>query len=366
MTAFKVEGLGAVKPPPRSADMRVMPGNLDTQLKATWWAQREGGNWYWRCTIPSRHLPGQVLSLRYDDLREYDGHIVMPRHRGGAAVWSYAGNATRGILMRAQQQAGLRVLMEVDDNYLISSPPVPKGGTDWQFKLDKVSGSDRHSHEAHEKLARFADGIIVTTETLAAAYRKVNEHVYVCRNSVDLDDWEEPEKPNDGIFRVGYAASHSHWFDANDVQRALHWAAEQPGVQVVMLGLNPGWSFNYTHVPWTKDLAGYRKSLQVIDLGLCPLREGPWADSKSDIKLMEYAMSGAASVVADRPPYQDWVDSPEALTARTPKDFLKQVKWAVANQDGVREIAQAAKERILRERTIQHEIHKWAEAVACP
>lgn len=366
MTSFSVEGLGSkVAPPPRAASLRVMPGNLDTALQATWWAQREGGNWYWRCTIPSRHLPGHVLSLRYDDLREFDGDIVMPRQRGGTAIWSYAGNATRGILMKAQQEAGLRVLMEVDDNYLIAAPPVPtQGKGDWQFKLDKASGSDKHSHEAHEILARMVDGVVVTTENLAAAYRRVNTNVHVCRNSVDPDDWEQPEKPNDGMFRVGYAASHSHWFDANDVQRALHWAAEQPGVEVVMLGLDPGWSFPYKHLPWTRDLAEYRRSLQVLDVGLCPLREGPWADSKSDIKLMEYGMSGAASIVADRPPYQDWVDSPEALTARTPKEFLKAVRWCVQNQDGVREIARACKTRILRDRTIQDEIGKWQVAVA--
>lgn len=303
------------------------------------------------------------MGLRFDDLREFKGDIVMPRQRSQTAIWAYPGNATRGIIMRSMQQAGFRVLVEVDDNYLIGSPPVPRAKSDWQFKLD-TSLNDKHSLEAHERLASFVDGVIVTTEQMAKAYRKVNEHVYVCRNSVDPDDWEELNKPNDGIFRIGYAASLSHWFDANDVQRALAWAAEQKGVEVVMFGLDPKWLFKYKHVPWTKDLAEYRRSLQILDVGLCPLREGPWADCKSDIKLMEYGMSGAASIVAARPPYADWIDTDEALTARTPKDFLKQVKWCVANQDGVREIADRAQRKIIAERTIETEIERWKEAVA--
>lgn len=367
-----------------SAALAVLPENLRTTHLATWWGQRPGGNWYWRCEVPARHLPGDVLQLRYKDLQDGGAGLVMPRQRGPAAVWQFPGNATRGIVMRAQQEAGFKVLVEVDDNYLISPPLVPRpvsraGGLwaeatgdaewkpeqrpSWGFRLD-TSAADQHSIEAHRRLVEFADGVIVTTGTLADAYRRVNGNVHVCRNSIDPADWPEPVKPDDGLFRIGYAASHSHWFDANDVQRALSWAAEQPGVQVVMFGLKPKWSFPYKHAEWTDNLQDYRRSLQILDLGLCPLREGPWADAKSDIKHLEYSMSGAASVVADRPPYSEWAHTDMALTAATAKDFLKQVRWAVRNQDGVREIAARAKTRILEERTIQSEIGRWRAAVA--
>lgn len=338
--------------------------NTESDVPCTWWAQQLGGNSYYRCEVPARHLPGQMNQLHFDDLRPYKGNVIMPRHRGKSAVWAFSGTTTRGILMAAQQAAGVRVLMEVDDNYLIDSPPVPNKNTDWAYSIKAASKDGRSSFEAHERLARMSDGVIVTTETLAQSYRRVNNHVYVCRNSIDVSDWDEPSKPSDGLFRIGYAASHSHWFDANDVRRALSWAANQPGVQVVMYGLDPGWGFDYLHVPWTKDLAVYRESLQLLDVGLCPLREGPWADGKSDVKTLEYAMSGAMSVVARRPPYLDWHDTDMALTATTPKDFLKHVKWCVANQDGSREIAARAKARVLAERTIETEIPKWREAVA--
>lgn len=331
-----------------------------TNGPATFWSQKPGGNTYWRCSVPASRLDAQVLQLRFDDLVEHETHIEMPRHTG-TAVWPFAGNSARGILMAAQRAAGVRVLLEVDDNYLIQSPQIPGRGGEWTRKISKDGG---HSIEEHRRiLENCCDGVIVTTETLADAYRQHTDHVYVCRNSVAPEDWQPVVKPDDGIFRIGYTASHSHWFDAEDVERALSWAAYQPNVEVMIFGLRRQWSFPVTYVDWTDDLAVYRKSLQILDVGVCPLRPGWWADCKSEIKVFEHSMSGVASIVAARPPYADWVDCPEALTARTPKEFLKQVKWLVNNQDAARTLADAAQTRILQERTIDHEIGKWGAAL---
>lgn len=346
--------------PLRSLPARLVKHDAPTTFKATWWGQRPGGNWYWRCEIPSRHLPGQVVQLRYDDLQPTADGPSMPRQLSDTAIWSYAGNATRGILMSAQMHAGYRVLLEVDDNYLMSAPQIPGGKTDWQLRAD-TTADDRHSLEAHRRLAEVVDGVIVTTEHLAKSYRKVNEHVYVCPNSADLADWEEPEKPDDGILRIGYAASSSHWWDIREIERACSWAAIQPNVQVCLYGLDRGWSFPFWHAPWTQDLGEYRRSLQRLDVGLCPLRTNPWSDCKSDIKAIEYALSGAMPIVSDTVPYDPWLD--RVPVATTSKEFLKAVKWAVANRDGVKEYAAKAKQYVVAERTIEKSIDTWKEAV---
>ncbi len=343
--------------------MKMLPSNLDTVAKATWWPQNPGGNWYWRCAVPGRHLPGPAYQLRTKDL-VYDGDgIGIPRQKSATAIWCYPGNASRGIIMRGMQQAGFRVLIEVDDNYMIGHTKPPGTSSDWVPKIPPP-GDDTVSLEAHTRLARFVDGIIVTTEELARAYRQVNDHVYVCPNSVDPDDWEEPEKPTDGVFRIGYAASHSHYYDAADVKRALGWAANQPGVEVVMFGIRTDMGFPTTWAKWTDDLPAYRRSLQILDLGVCPLRPGPWADCKSPIKMYEYTMAGAATIVSRTMPYVSLHDQPFVLTADTPKDFFRHVKWCVRNQDGVREMARKAKEYVLGNCLIEQHIHKWQTACA--
>lgn len=285
----------------------------------------------------------------------------MPRQLGDAAIWSYAGNATRGILMAAQRNAGYKVLLEVDDNYTIGAPQVPgHEHGDWRRKLDRTT-DDKHSNEAHIRLAQIVDGVIVTTEKLAESYRKLNEHVYVCPNSVELTDWEEPEKLDDGVLRIGYAASHSHWWDVAEIERACSWAAHQPRVEVCFFGLRRQWTFPHWHAEWVSDLPAYRRSLQRLDVGLCPLRPNPWIDCKSDIKAMEYAMAGALPIVSNTVPYEPWLE--RVPVATTAKEFLKAVKWAVANRDGVRELAAQAKAYVTSERTIEQSIDTWKEAV---
>ena len=332
-----------------------------TDYLATFWGQKPGGNWYWRLEVPARKLPGHVLALAFSDLKMSSNGIVMPRQQGDTAVWAYPGQTTRGVLMAAQKAGGYRVLIEVDDNYLLGGPHVPGGQVNWVRKREQTN-TDRPSFETHRHLAEVMDGVIVATEELAEAYREVSDHVYVCPNSVDPDDWDEPEKPDDGIFRIGYAASHSHWYDANDARLALSWAAEQPNVEIVLYGLDPHWSFPYRHIPWTRDLAQYRRSLQQLDVGVCPLRANPWSICKSDIKAMEYAMAGACAVVADEPPYKPWTQG-LTLAAKTPKDFLRHLKFLVLNRDAARDLAANAKSYVLAERTIDRSIHLWREAI---
>ena len=80
-----------------------------------------------------------------------------------------------------------------------------------------------------------ADGIIVSTPHLQRAYSRFNE-VYLCPNSVDPDDWSEPEKIDDGVLRIGYAYSSSHWYDLEYIFDALEYASRQKNVEVIMMG----------------------------------------------------------------------------------------------------------------------------------
>ena len=76
----------------RPADLAV---NSTSSLPATFWGQKLGGNWYWRCEVPARHLPADVLQLRFTDLQPTDdGRVGMPRQKGQAAIWQFPGNAT--------------------------------------------------------------------------------------------------------------------------------------------------------------------------------------------------------------------------------------------------------------------------------
>ena len=74
-------------------------------------------------------------------------------------------------------------------------------------------------------------------------------------------------------------------------------------------------------------------------------------------------MGGAAAILSDVAPYSLWADGENCLKAKDAGGFFKQVKHLVANRDEARQLAAAAKEHVLRERTTEAQIGLWREAV---
>ena len=328
--------------------------------QATWFRQGSPGTYFWRCLVPARELPGQVLNFTFDDLAEEGDKFVFPRTKG-TVIWQFPGNATTGTLMVGLQEAGHRVLMEIDDSYRHIPEYGVYGG--WQVELDR-SGDDNYSFDAHCKLAkRVADGLVVSTEPLAELYSDLNDNIFVCPNSIEPEDWLVSEKPDDGILRIGWGASHSHITDAPLVRRALRWAAEQPNVEVWVFGIGDLYKFSgaVKRAPWTDDLAAYRAAISKCDVQICPLNETPWSRYKSDLKALEGAMAGAWPIVSTATAYKPWHD--RTMTCTTAKDWEQALRWVVRHRDEIPRLAQEAKDYVLAERTISKNIERWREAI---
>ncbi len=327
---------------------------------ATFYYQATKATTYWRCQVPSRYLPGQCL--QHAELGRHDDENA-PLDFGdqeGAAVFQFAADKLRAFIAGvAMPREGIRVLVEVDDNYLDRSDNITRQRAGWSLNI----GESAHTMQGHRWIVGKADGVICSTRRLAEVYAEVNPNVYVCRNSIDLSDWPEVPKPDDGIFRIGWFASRSHERDWRLVRSALSWASRQPGVQVVTMGYEPPYTFNRLQHPWSEDLGVYRRLMAQLDVGVCPVLSTGWADCRSDVKALEYAMSGALPVMSNVAPYEDWRDGP-GLFAHSEKAWADQIKWCVRNRDEVRALAAEAKAYVMGERLIGHEIPRWREAVA--
>ena len=327
---------------------------------ATWWVQATPGVNYYRAEMPAKHLPGRTVRLETRDVQFEGGEHYFPRQRG-AAIWMFPGNITRWLLMAEMKDNGRRVLVEVDDNYT-TGPPVSLSG--WTVKQRDNPDA---SYEAHVKIvgSKACDGVIVATPQLGRVYERFGKPIYVCRNSVDVEDWpEDPDHQPDGVLRIGWAGSASHQYDLADIRPALDWASRQKDVEIVVLGqLDPG--VPHRNVPWTDKLSEYRVNVQQIDIMLCPLRPSLWADCKSDVKALEAAMGGACSVVSRTEPYRPWWDGEgPGYVAETRKDYVKVLKHLVANREEVRETATLAREYATTKRNIVNTVESWREAVA--
>lgn len=345
-------------------DLREQELYPDAEPKATWFRQASPGTYFWRCVVPARELPGQVLNFTFADLAEKDDKFIFPRVKG-TVIWQFAGNATTGTLLRGMQtEQGIRVLMEIDDSYRHVPEYGMYGG--WQQTFDR-SSEDNYSFEAHVELCKFVDGLIVSTPDLAELYSDLNDNIYICPNSIEPNDWLASEKKDDGILRIGWGASHSHRTDAPLVRRALKWAADQPNVEVWVFGIGDkvgGYKFPgaVKRAPWTDDLASYRAAISRCDIHICPLVETKWSRYKSDLKALEGAMAGAWPIVSTATPYKPWHD--RTMTCTTAKDWQEAIRWAVRHRDEIPKLAQEAKDYVLAERQISQSIHTWEEAIS--
>lgn len=325
-------------------------------VKATFYCQATPATTYWRCQLPARYLPAQVLP---EVTVTNDGTYVELMDHEGAAVFQFPGDAMRDIV--ATQMLPFlreRSIVEVDDNYLVSAPQRKQQG--WHMRI----GEGAHTVEQHRRTVEGSSAVIVTTEFLARSYRKVNPNVYICPNQIDPSDWPTAEKKDDGVLRFGWWASRSHKPDIPLVTRAMEWASRQPNVEVVTMGLDPGWRFARRQIPWSNDMATYwRMMVENVDVGLAPIVPNPWSNCRSDLKALEYGMAGALPIVSTEAPYSEWQDGERCLTAADAKEFLHKVKWCVQHRDEVKQLAADAKKYVLEERTMEHNIWRWHEAI---
>jgi hypothetical protein len=260
------------------------------------------------------------------------------------------------------QRQGVRTLMEVDDNYLRFVPTLHGRASAWtrthQQALENGTG---YSVEMHRIIVPRMDGIIVSTDVLAEEYAEYNDNVYLCPNSVDPDDWNVERSESD-VLRIGYYGSHSHVRDYPLVKKALKWAMKQPDVEVSTIGFEPP-GFRGKIAPWSDGLMEARAKLGHIDVGIAPLIENKWANGKSDVKGLEYAMAGVMPILQDAPPYSPWAYQGWEWMPKTEADWMEQIQHIVKNRDLVPTLAASARDYVLRERTIEKNIHYWREAV---
>lgn len=336
-------------------------------IQATFYHHATPATTYLRCQLPARYLPG--ISRPNPMVAFTDEGAIFPEHYGDTAIFQFAANKVIAALIEHMRIAGIRTLIEVDDNYLINPGNRILKRQQWAVKI----GDAVNTRDGHRLLAGKVDGIIVTTPHLRDEYLKVNPNVYVCPNSVDPIDWPEPEKPDDGILRIAWFASKSHETDVPLVREAFAWASQQKDVEVYMAGLNPmdshsdairlRWrNIKFGYLPWFDDLDAYRQSFRHFDIGVAPVYPTPMGLGRSDVKALEMAMGLQCPILSDVAPYDPWTDGENCLKAKDSQGFLKIFKHLVKHPDEAKQLAQAARDYTLSERTTEAQIDCWRDA----
>lgn len=302
-------------------------------------------------------------------------------------------NLAQGVLARAMRLKGMRTIAETDDNYFSPSH--------WNLHLRHMEWNDEH-RDAHAKVfASHGECVFSTADLRDRYYREFRErfgkqlipNLHVCSNHVPQSDWPERVE-RDGPLRVGFMGSVSHVWDVNLTYAAFH-VAHETGCETVMIGYNPAApdndipnqvmvdgelvsirsekSRNYMdkwgevvskHIPWI-DPALYHRAALPLDIGLCPLRVDEFNMSKSDVKAIEYTISGAAVVCSNTPVYNRyWKHEETCLMANSVEEMALATHRLIKDPKLRYELVSNAQQYVAENRGLQQLKDEWGAVLA--
>jgi hypothetical protein len=308
----------------------------------------------------------------------------------GTAIWQRP-DMPRAHLSYWMQDAGIRTVGETDDNYFAS--------VDQNLFL-RHNHFDEKQRSQHARALAFQDACVFSTAELRDMYQREfrarfgKQHLpelHVCRNHVPASDWPERDE-RDGPLRVGFMGSASHVWDIGSLGYASFHAAHGLGCETTFIGYTPadpdantnGWdpgeefrserSREHSaawkkvvsrHIPWVEPDAYHRAALP-LDIGIAPLRTNEFNLGKSDVKMVEHAISGVASVCSNMPVFNTagWKHEVNCLMASTQEDFAHAVVRLVHDAKLRYELVANAQEMVMNERGDKQIKEEWSAAIA--
>lgn len=260
-------------------------------------------------------------------LEDYDG-VVFNRF--------YEGTLLKEIT--ALQAMGKKIIYETDDNYEAINETHP-------FHKIKDYGV-----LSSRELAMSADAVTCSTNEIRNWLKPyASGEIYVIPNSIDFGQYPLRKKAGDKV-RVGFQGSNIHSSDLLIVVDAIVNLKKELDFDFYIFGIDDkplkelykfcleykeNWQWvkdfkilyeklqtiEYTHIP-TQKYADYRNELSKLDLdiGICPLAENEFNQSKSCLKYYEYVAVGTTVLASNVVPY---------VTEMYPEDLCKNryIKW---------------------------------------
>lgn len=360
--------------------------------KATFFAITGNSDYYWRVLAPARAIgaktclipemggfyavtqPNDDTEFRWS--QDEKGLTTYPDLEGDA-VWIRPDLARASHAKAMRQLHGVNTIAETDDNYLADRKH------NIYMRENGFSDKDRMDHM---KSVASMNAIVYSTDWLRDFYyrqlvdafgKKRLPPMHVCQNHVFADDWPVIEE-YDGPVRVGWMGSPSHVWDVNLAWPALLYA-KQNGAKTVMIGYDPAegdithpkakhnvgqWKkVDYQHIPWRK-MSGTERMRLPLDIGLCPLLANEFTLGKSDIKAIEYTISGAAVVAQNVGVFnRHWKHGETALLVGSPSEMIDAVALLLRDKKLRDELVANAQQYVRESRNETHLRDEWMAAL---
>lgn len=326
-------------------------------MKIFYWTADRSGCAYYRCVLPAqalRKLGHEASWSQYLDpsIKARDhGYDILVGQRisepGPSFLWQ-----------RLAREGTVKCVFELDDDFWHIDP----------------ANKDAHTYYTPESLDRFvknievADLVTVSTSTLAEVVAQWNPNVVVLSNHIPARLLDAPAPVVADVVTIGYTASPSHQRDFGEVakplKRVLQRYRDFAMFHMIGADFTPrvfSTKSHTIHTPWIASVDNYFDNID-FHVGLAPLFASPFNESKSYIKVLEYAALGIPAVASDVGPYRRAKDDgAPVLLSRSPKDWETNLKSLIDSSQRRRELGEQARAWASKH-TIDNGAANWEKA----
>lgn len=264
--------------------------------------------------------------------------------------------------------SGTRLVLELDDD-LLSPRALEALHADPYYDSKRLQGI--------RKIAEAADTVIVSTPALQKLAWTFNRNVEVVPNDLDERLWQsEPYSQDykaDDTFRILYMGTRTHADDFEILAPVMDEIQTRLGRSVILetIGIADGlpkrdWLRPMTlpsrmssypmFVTWVRSMASR------WDLAVAPLVDSAVNETKSDLKLLEYAMLNLPAIASDIGPYRSVHSNLATVVENTQNAWVEAILSAINSPVDARNSALAARAHVSKERMLRGaSIGRWSE-----
>lgn len=331
------------------------------------------GTALYRCVLPAM-VTGSIVGRPAFNLTEGFGcaAISTPDSTG---KWGY-GTVVLKLLLAKQQyrqvvkakSLGQRIIVDVDDHY----PSLHESNI--AYTVTDPAKNPNINRDWAEAIIKEADTITVSTPFLLDYYQSEGHpDVRLVRNGILPSMWTQIRQHTDRKPVIGWLGA-TGW-RSGDLETLAGWLPEF----VKRNRLTFHHSGHIDGMPFAGELAGLPSNVcsifpqvpttrlpnayQQFDIGLIPLSHIDFNVAKSNLKGLEMSASGIPWVASDLPEYRLLASETGLMAAESDVEWVEGVS-CLLNAKARREAAEAARDVVLRDWTIDNRTEEWKAVLA--
>lgn len=318
------------------------------------------------CGVYRLELPAREINAQYAHRMDVKTNIMFSDY-AGTHLMVFQRQSQNLENVQFANRRGIATVYEIDDD-IWSCPPV-----------FEAYGKKCLKPEESERIMQACDAITVTTPELAGAVRRhiPGKPVYVVPNAIDMEMWDAAYAERQAAGRkdtvtIGWMASQSHLMDAPLVGEVLRdLTAEFPQLRLHFIGWIGMESFIVSLAPF-KDritcgdwvpVSQLAESMKGFDIGLLPLVDHPWNQSKSELKYLQYAALGIPAVASPLPCYARTIEAGAGLIAEhnAPEAWYNHLKALIQDEELRRSVGAMARQNVLLKHNMKNQVQTWVD-----